>query len=211
MARLSDGPGSEQRRRRAAERACGPCSLCCTVLRVDELDKPAGDDCPHQCGDRGCGIYETRPQICRAYECLWRQGGLEEDERPDVTGGIVDLETVGVGLRLSIRVKRRGDFEKSSRLQAIAERYRNEIPVRVSDAEDVMNPDRPFRVLLPRGVLHHVEGERIDVYHDGVHVERRVLPWAERWARRISIAWRNHGLHRSSIRRRRVADEPRSD
>jgi len=211
MARLSEGPGSEERRSRAAERECGSCSLCCTVLRVDELDKAAGRDCPHQRGEHGCGIYAKRPQICRGYECLWRQGGLEDDERPDVTGGIVDLETVGVGLRLSIRVEGRGDFEKSQPLQAIAERYRNEMPVRVSDAEDVMNPDRPFRVLMPAGVMHHVEGERIDVYQDGVHVERSVLPWAERWARRLSIAWRNHGLHRSSIRRRRVAGKPESD
>ena len=26
----------------ATERACGACSLCCTVLRVDELAKPGG-------------------------------------------------------------------------------------------------------------------------------------------------------------------------
>jgi Fe-S-cluster containining protein len=201
MARLSRGPGSEERQRRAAARACGTCSLCCTVLRVDELGKSAGQDCPNQRGELGCGIYEIRPEICRSYECLWRQGGLEEDERPDLTGGIVDLESVGIGLRLAIRVHERGHFDRSPALQAIADRYRNEMPVRVSDAEDVMNPDRPFRVLLPDGLLHHVEGERVDIYRDGVLVEERVLPWAERWARRLSIWWRNHGLHRASFRR----------
>ena len=195
MANLSRGRGSEERQLRAASRSCGTCSLCCTVLRVDELDKRAGDDCLHQRGENGCGIYESRPAICRSYQCLWRQGGLEDDERPDATGGIVDLETVGVGLRLAIRVERRGCFERSPKLQAIAERYRSEMPVRITDAEDVMNPDRPFQVLLSEGVMHHVEGERIDVYRDGVRVEQIVLPWAERCARRLSIWWRNHRLH----------------
>lgn len=195
MANLGRGPDSEERELRAASRSCGTCSLCCTVLRVDELGKRAGDDCLHQRGENGCGIYESRPAICRSYQCLWRQGGLEDDERPDATGGIVDLETVGVGLRLAIRVERRGRFERSPKLQAIAERYRSEMAVRITDAEDVMNPDRPFQVLLSEGVMHHVEGERIDVYRDGVRVEQIVLPWAERWARRLSIWWRNHRLH----------------
>jgi Fe-S-cluster containining protein len=169
------------------------------VLRVDELGKRAGEDCPHQCGEKGgekgCGVYETRPPICRNYQCLWRQGGLEDDERPDATGGIVDLETVGIGLRLGIRLRKLGDFERSPKLLAIAERYRSEMPVRITDADDVMNPDRPFEVLLPEGVSQRVEGARIDVYRDGVLIEERVLPWAERWARQVSIWWRNRRLH----------------
>jgi Fe-S-cluster containining protein len=194
MANLSRGPDSEERERREAARSCGTCSLCCTVLRVDELSKRAGEDCMHQRGEKGCGIYESRPAICRSYRCLWRQGGLEDDERPNATGGIVDLETVGVGLRLGIRVEKRGDFERSPKLDAIARRYRNEMPVRITDAEDVMNPDRPFQVLLPEGVLHRVEGKRIDVYRDDVLIDQIVLPWAERWFRRVSIWWRNHRL-----------------
>jgi len=195
MANLGRGPEGAARERRAASRSCGTCSLCCTVLRVDELGKRAGEDCRHQRGDKGCGIYEARPPICRSYRCLWRQGGLEDDERPDATGGIVDLETVGVGLRLGIRLRELGQFERSPNLVAIAERYRSEMPVRITDAEDVMNPDRPFRVLLPERVLHHVEGIRIDVYRDGELIEEKILPWAERWARQLSIWWRNRWLH----------------
>ena len=41
MAELGSDP---ERERRAASRTCGTCSLCCTVLRVDELAKPAGRD-----------------------------------------------------------------------------------------------------------------------------------------------------------------------
>ena len=191
MVELGHNPDSAARERRAADRSCGPCSLCCTVLRVDELKKPAGANCPHQRGANGCGIYPDRPTICRSYRCLWRQGGLEEAERPDLMGGIVDLETVGVGLRLGIRVEKRGTFEHSPKLIAVAERYRSEMPVRITDAEDVMNPDRPFQVLLPDRIMQRIEGERINVYRDGVLIEERKLPWAERWARRVSIWWRN--------------------
>ena len=198
MAQLSS---NAERERRAASRSCGTCSHCCTVLRVDELGKRAGLDCVHQRGEHGCGIHLTRPSICRRYECLWLQGGLEDAERPDATGGIVDLETVGAGVRLGIREVRRGAFDESPALQAIAERYRSQMPVRITDAEDVMNPDRPFRVLLDDGVEHRLAGDRIEVHRDGILVEQKLLPWAERLGRRLSIAarrlsiwWRNRKL-----------------
>ena len=175
-------------------RSCGSCSHCCTVLRVDELNKLAGEHCIHQRGSEGCGIYETRPPICRGYRCLWLQGGLEDDERPDRTGGVVDLEPLAAGVQLTIREVRRGHFDESPALQAIAERYRGQMPVRVTDAEDVMNPDRPFRVLLAGGVEHRVEGEWFEIHRDGVFESRQRLPWAERWARRLSNWWRRRQL-----------------
>jgi Fe-S-cluster containining protein len=167
------------------------------VLRVDELAKPAGQDCAHQRGTGGCGIYASRPPICRGYRCLWLQGGLEDDERPDATGGIVDLESRGTGVGLSIREVRTGAFDDSAALHAIARRYREEMPVRVTDTQDVLNPDRPFRVLLAEGLEHRVQGEWSDVYRDGVFVERKRLGWAERWARRLGIAWRLRAMRRS--------------
>jgi Fe-S-cluster containining protein len=53
-------------------RACGPCALCCKVLRIEELDKPAGRWCPHcTAGRDGCRIYDTRPPSCRSFHCAW--------------------------------------------------------------------------------------------------------------------------------------------
>ena len=170
------------------------------MLRVDELAKPAGQDCPHQRGVEGCGIYQTRPPICRGYQCLWLQGGLEDAERPDRTGGIIDLEGRGTGVQLGIREIRPGAFDASPALQAIAERYREQMPVRISDTEDVMNPDRPFRVLLASGVEHRVAGEWSEVFEDGAFRERRRLGWAERLARRVGIWWRMRGLDRVTSR-----------
>ena len=55
----------------AAPRTCGSCTLCCKLFPVPELDKPAGRWCRHIAQGRGCGIHETRPEVCRAFWCQW--------------------------------------------------------------------------------------------------------------------------------------------
>jgi len=60
----------------------------------------------------------------------------------------------------------------------------------------VLDPDRPFRVLLPEGVEQHVEGEWIRVYRDGVQIERWRQPLSERWARRVRLWWERRRLAR---------------
>ena len=196
MAELGSDP---ERERRAAGRRCGTCSLCCTVLRVDELAKPAGRDCLHQRGANGCAIHATRPAICRSYRCLWLQGALEDGERPDAIGAVVDLETTGIGVRLAIREASPGRFDASPALQAIAERYRGSMPVRITDTGDPNDPDRPLRVLLAGGVEQRIAGTRIDLYRDGVLAETRGLPWAERLARWLANASRRIRLKLSGI------------
>jgi hypothetical protein len=91
-------------------------------------------------------------------------------------------------------MRRLEEFDAASKLHTIAERYRSQMPVRISDAQDVMNPDRPFRVLLPEGEEQRVFGERIEVYRAGVLVEERVLPWAERIVRKMQVWWRNRTM-----------------
>jgi hypothetical protein len=77
-------------------RGCGDCQACCTVVGVQELDKPHWTRCLHQCAS-GCAIYEQRPRTCHGYSCLWAAGLLEGDEerRPDRLGIILDLRTIG--------------------------------------------------------------------------------------------------------------------
>jgi hypothetical protein len=61
--------------------SCDGCSLCCKVLSVDEIDKPAGRWCRAIKRDdhgRSCGIHPERPGACRAFECLW----LASQSRP---------------------------------------------------------------------------------------------------------------------------------
>lgn len=52
-------------------RTCGSCTLCCKLFPVPELDKPAGRWCRHIAQGRGCGIHQSRPDVCRAFECQW--------------------------------------------------------------------------------------------------------------------------------------------
>ena len=71
-------------------KACGECSFCCKVLEIVEFEKPAGRWCEHCQKSGGCGVYETRPAVCRAYECLWKgDRALGAQLRPDRVGVIL--------------------------------------------------------------------------------------------------------------------------
>lgn len=74
-------------------RACGPCTLCCRVLEIQVLDKPAGVLCRHNTGT-GCGIYRDRPEVCARWNCLWRRiDALPDGLRPDRSGVMFSLES----------------------------------------------------------------------------------------------------------------------
>jgi hypothetical protein len=178
-------------------RSCGACSLCCTLLRVDEIGKLGGRPCPQQrLGDPagGCAIHATRPGVCRAYRCLWLQGSLEEADRPDRLGAVLDLVTEGETPRLVLHEAAPGALERSPRLREIVELWRRTLPVRVIEPGEAMDPDRPFRVLLPGGEEQRVRGERVVVYRDGRRVGERRLPWLDRGLRRLVLAVRRRRL-----------------
>jgi len=95
-----------------ADRACGDCTACCTVLTVDTPDfkKPAGTPCA-QLTARGCGIHAVRPHICRTWFCAWRRvAGMPEEARPDRSGLLVSLNFVQApqncfeGVSISVRL-----------------------------------------------------------------------------------------------------------
>jgi Fe-S-cluster containining protein len=160
------------------------------VLRVDELGKLGGEPCPHILPEGGCGIYETRPRICRGYRCLWLQGGHEESDRPDALGAVLDFMTTGTDVRLGIQEARPGAFEESPRLHEIADGYRETGPVRVVEAGNVLDPDRPYRVLLADGHEQRVRGEWVAEYRFGEKQSEYRIPWIERIARRVALAIR---------------------
>jgi hypothetical protein len=90
-----------------ASNPCGDCDLCCRLLAIEELEKPAGPTCVHHHG--ACTIYEDRPGSCRGFQCAWlksqrltpgaRQG---PDWRPDRANLMVYSERGG--LRLNVVV-----------------------------------------------------------------------------------------------------------
>ena len=76
-------------------RDCGDCTICCEYLKVDipQLQKPAGMRCPNCIINKGCAIYETRPQLCRDWLSGWRVARAFGDEwRPDLSGVLVEFE-----------------------------------------------------------------------------------------------------------------------
>jgi hypothetical protein len=74
-------------------RSCGTCSLCCKLLPIPSLNKPAGQRCKHQKALKGCSIYPDRPNACKTWACRWlsdpQAAGLK---RPDRTHYVVDLD-----------------------------------------------------------------------------------------------------------------------
>lgn len=45
--------------------------MCCKMLEVVALKKPRQKWCPDCAIGKGCNIYETRPEECRAFYCGW--------------------------------------------------------------------------------------------------------------------------------------------
>jgi hypothetical protein len=71
-------------------RECGSCSLCCKLLYVPELNKPACVWCEHARPGKGCGVYETRWDVCRDFKCSWlREDNYPDSWRPDRSGFII--------------------------------------------------------------------------------------------------------------------------
>lgn len=74
-------------------RACGPCNACCDFPAVPSLGKPVCSLCVHA-GAAGCAIYEARPAECRAYRCLWLDGDVLVEDRPDLLGLVLDVPSL---------------------------------------------------------------------------------------------------------------------
>jgi len=68
----------------AANKQCGDCALCCKVMRIEEIDKARHVMCGHFRKGAGCTTYETRPQACRQFVCLWlADPNMDAAWRPD--------------------------------------------------------------------------------------------------------------------------------
>lgn len=81
--------------------ACGSCTLCCTLMRVEMVPpKAARHACEHS-SSGGCSIYIARPDACRGFQCLWLASqriaslALPAEMRPDRIGIVIDLNAAG--------------------------------------------------------------------------------------------------------------------
>lgn len=101
-------------------KACGPCTLCCTVLEIPALAKPACQTCVHVQEGRGCGIYEARPEPCRTFTCGWLAiADLDADWRPDVAGFLIRDERDQGHLCIDVDPRRPGAWKRAPYLAQI--------------------------------------------------------------------------------------------
>lgn len=180
--------------------------MCCTVLRVDELRKLGGVACAALAPSGGCTIYAKRPHICRAYQCLWLQGKLDLEDRPDRLGAVLDLVFEAGAPLLAIREAMPGATGANARLRAIAERYRTAMPVRITRAADALREGAPVRTLLANGEELLATGETVVRQRAGRELERTRAPLLERIVRRFALAWqrwriRGYGDGAEAVRR----------
>jgi hypothetical protein len=86
-------------------RDCGECTMCCVVPLIDtpEIQKISGSACCRNTG-KGCGIYETRPSVCRSFYCAWRIFDIMgADWRPDKSQVFSQVEVEDIPPQFAIR------------------------------------------------------------------------------------------------------------
>ena len=92
-AQAAQTPGVSLIEHLVAGRECGDCVACCKVFKIPELNKPRYVLCTH-CTGTGCGIYDTRPNDCRTFYCLWRRiEAMPDSARPDQLGIVFAIES----------------------------------------------------------------------------------------------------------------------
>lgn len=81
-------------------KTCGDCSLCCKVMAIEELAKPASSWCHHCKPGRGCRVYDARPAECRDYGCLWLiDDRLDERWKPSRSRLVLTTSPDGIEIR----------------------------------------------------------------------------------------------------------------
>lgn len=95
-------------------RDCGDCGLCCRLLAVDEIEKPAHVWCAHYVPRQGCGIYDRRPSACRSFRCLWLdQTALGPEWQPHRSHLVLHLATAEKQLVVTVDPRHSGAWRRA--------------------------------------------------------------------------------------------------
>ena len=67
--------------------------MCCKVMAIDALEKPAGVWCGDCTPGKGCGVYDSRPSACRVFRCAWlADPTMAVEYRPDKTKVVMEFD-----------------------------------------------------------------------------------------------------------------------
>lgn len=153
----------------AGGRQCGDCALCCKVMAIEELAKPASSWCPHCKPGHGCLVYADRPAECRTYNCLWLL-----DERfgphwkPNKSKLVLTTSPDGIEIRCDPgfpEAWRKEPFR--SEIQALAtsgEAHDVTVVIVVGQKMILIAPDREFDLGVVRPdqrIVRELEGTRV--------------------------------------------------
>ena len=130
-------------------RECGTCTLCCKVMRIDELESPAGKWCRHCIPGKGCGIHETRPPVCREFFCMWTyRKDIGPHWKPEKSKMVLCLELDGQRIAAHVDPSFPGAWQRSPYYQelkgwsAIAARAEVQVSVWIGRRAIVIVPDQ---------------------------------------------------------------------
>jgi hypothetical protein len=121
---------------------CEGCTACCKVLKIRELDKPAHTWCRHCEIGVGCGSYETRPESCRVYECIWLQTQrlprpMAFELRPDKSRVVIGTTNKGEEMVFYVSPERPDAWNRGGFRQFVAEMRARGTVMHVSDGESL--------------------------------------------------------------------------
>lgn len=155
----------------APGRDCGTCTLCCKVYDVPVLDKPAGQWCQHCKPGRGCGIWATRPDYCRAFYCLWMtEGWIGPEWKPDQSKMVLTIEPASRFLLAQVDPGNPGAWKKEpyyaqlKRWAASAATQKRLVIVYVNQRAVVVLPDRDVDIGLVTPGDRVVMSERVTAH-----------------------------------------------
>ncbi len=117
--------------------SCDGCTACCKTTKVHELDKPAHVWCRHCTIGAGCEIYDTRPESCRVYECVWlKTQALDKPIplalRPDRSKVIIGTANQGEDIVLYVSPDRPDAWRQGEFARLVAEFQGRGVAVHVS-------------------------------------------------------------------------------
>ena len=154
---------------KAGGRQCGDCTLCCKVMAIEELEKPASSWCLHCKPGRGCLIYPNRPPECQNFKCLWLVNDqLSQQWKPNKSKLVLTTSDDGIEIRCDPGFPdawRKEPFRSEIREWAISgETHDVTIVVIVGQRMVLVTPDREFDlgVVQPdERIVREFEGSRI--------------------------------------------------
>lgn len=148
-----------------AQRKCGDCTACCTLLGVPEMGKVKNTKCWHEC-KKGCAIFgkPERPSGCSQFECLWLRGAFGPMDRPDKTGVVFTVTNPDTPIDTPV-----GKFPQGIVAMEIFDGAASTVKVRklidkVNRVPVLVVPpnDKPRKLIVPAKAPPQIEGLEVE-------------------------------------------------